>query len=301
MRKATWLALLVSTSVGAQRLPPSVEMPAVRPLYMSKDPTQDVPELHVAGGMVTTLRFENSGAPRQAELLGWEGRFEPLLVGNRSVVLVPLKPLAQGERFMLLVTLMDGTALPFTVTASKDYRDVQVNVYPDPESPEAVRARLEQKHRENEALRDENQRREREETSVDHALAALLAKGESSLTPFRVRQKWTSKDETFQSDVLIMDGGGRAAVVFLAKNLDPQHSWKLEEARLSAWGSGDAKPFALRMTPSEIAPGKSGTIAIVTPMSSFDTPQGTNNLVLELFRHDGLRQGYVVLEPRPQR
>jgi uncharacterized protein (TIGR02268 family) len=276
-------------------------MPAVRTLYVSKDPSRSVPELYVAGGMVTTLRFENPGDPRQAELLGWEGRFEPVLVGGRSVVLVPLKPLAQGERFMLLVTLMDGTSLPFTVTTSNSSRDVQVNVYPDPESPEAVRTRLEEKHQENEALREENQRREQEETSVDHALAALLARGETSLTPFRLRQKWTSNDETLKADILILDGGGRAAVVFLMKNLDTQRSWKLEEARLSAWGSGDPKPFALRMTPSEIAPGKSGTIAVITPMSSFDTPKGMNNLVLELFRHDGLRQGYVVLEPQPQR
>jgi uncharacterized protein (TIGR02268 family) len=260
-----------------------------------------VPELYVAGRMVTTLRFETPCDPSQTKLLGWEGRFEPLIVSGRTVVLVPLQDLAAEDRFMLLVTLADGTSLPFTVTAANVNVDAQVNVFPDRESPEAVRTALEETSAANRALREENQRRAQEETSADHALAALLAGGNVSLTPFREAQKWRFQEEGLTTEVRFFDGMGRAAVIFKVTNLEPGRPWKLAFARLSSISGWEPKPFALRMTPTTLQPGQTGHIAIVTDDASFQTPKGAEKLVLELFRDDGLRQAYVVLEKRPKR
>jgi hypothetical protein len=81
------------------------------------------------------------------------------------VVIVPLKGLAPGDHFMLMVTLMDGTELSFTVTNGETSRDGQVDIYADSDSPEAIRVLL----KENQKLQDENRRYQEQGTSVDHA------------------------------------------------------------------------------------------------------------------------------------
>ncbi|QRK09134.1 DUF2381 family protein [Archangium violaceum] len=78
---------------------------------------------------------------------------------------------------------VDGTSLPFTVIAGKDVVDGQVDVFPEPESPEAVRAALQAKQAENRALRAENQRYRQEEVSVEHALATLELFRDGGLRP----------------------------------------------------------------------------------------------------------------------
>ena len=63
-------------------------------------------------------------------MLGWEGRFEPVECVGKKVLLEPLHDLEPEDRFVLLVTLADGTELPFTVTGSATRRDMQVDLYP---------------------------------------------------------------------------------------------------------------------------------------------------------------------------
>lgn len=307
MRTAALVALLVaSTSASAHGEQfPSQESPRRRALYVSKEPTHGVPELFVAGGVVSTLRFEIDCDPSRTRMLGWEGRFEPLLVGGRSVVLVPLKDLAPDDRFILLVTLMDGTSLPFTVTASRGAVDGQVNVFPNPESSEAVRTELEEKRKENAALRDENRRQREEETSVDHALAALLLNGQLEMTPFTEGEKWVLRGDGLEIEILTFvprkdqrkTARTKAGVVFNVKNKDSTRPWALQEAQLSTFTTREPRPFALRQSSSPIAPGKKGRIAIVTDLASFDPTRDGNKLVLELFRNGGRRDAYVELTP----
>ncbi len=280
IRKAALVALLlVATSVAAhERQPHFAEPPMRRALYFSTAPQHEVPELFVSAGIVTTLRFESDCDPSKTKLLGWEGRFEPLLVGGRSVVIVPLKNLDPDDRLMLLVTLMDGTSLPFTVKTSETRVDGQVTVFPKPESPEAVRAALEDARKENDVLRDENRRQREEGTSVDHALAALLLNEQIEMTPFREGEKWVLRGDGVDVEILIFVprknqskvARKKAAVVFNVKNKDPLRPWELQEARLSTFTTWQPKPFALRTTPSSIPPGKAGRIAIVTDLASFD-------------------------------
>jgi uncharacterized protein (TIGR02268 family) len=308
MRAAAVVALLLaSTSTHAHGHPfPSQESPRRRALYVSKEPTQEVPELFVAGGVVSTLRFELDCDPGRTRMLGWEGRFEPLLVGGKNVVIVPLKDLAPDDRFMLLVTLVDGTSLPFTVTASRGAVDGQVNVFPDPESSEAVRTALEEKRKENAALREENRRQHEEANSVDHALAALLLNDQIEMTPFTEGEKWALRGDGLEVEILIyipnktqrkVAKTTKAGIVFNVKNKDPTRPWELQEAQLSTFTTREPKPFALCQTPSPIAPGKKGRIAIVTDLASFDPTRDGDKLVLELFRDGGRRDAYVELIP----
>lgn len=305
--------LLASTSTRAHGQQfPSLESPRRRALYVSKEPRHEVPELFVAGGVVSTLRFELDCDPSRTRMLGWEGRFEPLLVGGRSVVIVPLKDLGPGDRFMLLVTLVDGTSLPFTVTASRGAVDGQVNVFPDSESSEAVRTALEEKRKENAVLRDENlrqreeNRRQHEEaTSVDHALAALLLNGQIDMTPFTEGEKWVLHGDGLEVDIFIYVpkktrkkvARTKAGVVFTVTNKDSTRPWELQEAQLSTFTTREPQPFALRQTPLSIAPGKTGRIAIVADLASLNPARDGDNLVLELFRNGGRRDAWVELIP----
>lgn len=308
IQKVVLVALLVvsATPEAAHRhFAVDAERPGPRTLYLSKDPKHEVPEVFVAGGRVSTLRFATECDPDLTKILGWEGRFEPLLVGGRSVVIVPFKDLAPGDRFMLLVTLRDGTSLPFTITAREGYVDGQVNVFPDPEAPEAVHTALEEKREENKVLRAENHRQREEGISVDHALAALLANDKVEMTPFTEGEKWVLKGEGIEIEVLIFIpkrtrrkvAKAKAGVVFKVTNRDPVRPWELQEARLSTLTTGQPQPFALRETSSVIAPGETGHIAIVTDLAAFDASREGDRLALELFRDGGLRQAYVELIP----
>ncbi|WP_224249986.1 DUF2381 family protein [Hyalangium gracile] len=51
----------------------------------------------------------------------------------------------------------------------------------------------------------------------------------------------------------------------------------------------------------EIAPGKTGRIAVVTDYGSFDASTDGGKLVLELFRDGGHRQVCIQLVPRDRR
>ncbi|MFL5351490.1 DUF2381 family protein [Archangium sp.] len=293
--------VLVSFFVEAQELPQSARQPVRRNLYLSKDSNSAVPEVFVAARTVTTLRFEHPCDPVGTRMLGWEGRFEPLLVGGGSVVIVPLRELEPDDRFMLVVALTDGTSLPFTVAAAKDAVDGQVDVFPDSESPEAVRIALRAKQEENSSLRAENWRYRREESSVDHALATLLANNQIALTPFRVEEKWRPLEPDIDAEVFILLPKGRvykgrAAVVFQITNLASEKPWKLQEARLLNAATLEKKPFALRASTASIAPGETGRIAIVMDLPPLDSIKTGDRFVLELFRDGGLRQGYVELD-----
>ncbi|MGZ3457877.1 MAG: DUF2381 family protein [Archangium sp.] len=295
------LLVLVSMLADAQDFPVLARQPVQRNLYLSRDPDSAVPEVFVAARTVTTLRFETPCDPAQTRMLGWEGRFEPLLVGGKSVVIVPLRDLGPDDRFMLLVTLMDGTSLPFTVTAAKEVVDGQVDVFPDPQSPEAVRVELRAAQEENRSLRAENSRYRHEEASVEHALATLLANNQAALTPFRVEEKWRPVEPGIDVEVSILLPKGRAtkgrvAIVFQITNLAPEKPWKLQEAQLTNAATLEKKPFALRTSTASIAPGETGRIAIIMDLPPLDSIKTGDALVLELFRDGGLRQGCFQLD-----
>ncbi len=66
----------------------------------------------------------------------WQG-------ARKSVVIMPLHDLTPEDRLPLVVTLVDGTQVPITVTADKDRVDHQVNLFWDPETVKYLRADLE--------------------------------------------------------------------------------------------------------------------------------------------------------------
>lgn len=137
----------------------------------------------------------------------------------------------------------------------------------------------------------------KEETSEDHALAALLAAGAVSQTPFMIAEHFSGRDADAEVDATVFQGKGKAAVVFKIKNVHAENSWSVQRVRLVTKGSGYERAVAVRATVREITPGGSGVMAIVADGSAFVDDGVLTSLWLEVYRHDGLRQAFVQLDP----
>jgi len=279
------------------------EQKGVRTLLVSEHPSSTSDDIYVSGQMTTVLRFEQDCDPLKTRLLGGEGRFEPLLVGGKKVVLDPLRDLAPDERLPLLVTLEDGTEFSFLVRPPRREEwgrtDQQVNVFKNPGSYNAMRSSLYDSLRRERALEDENARLKKEENSLDHAFATLLAHGQVGKTPFRKERRVLLKNEGMDITVDLFSGPGKAAVVVQLTNTSNDEPWRFSEARLTAdLSSRTARPFAIRMDRAEIVNGQSGRIAVVADQSAFSLKEGIVDLALEIFREDGLQQVLVMMDHR---
>ncbi|MFY0573348.1 DUF2381 family protein [Cystobacter fuscus] len=274
----------------------------IRTLKVPAHPGQEAPSVYVSGQVVTTLRFENEVNPAKTKFLAWEGRFETPLVGGKKVVLEPLRDLDDGEALPLLVTLVDGTEFTFLVKPKSredwGWIDYQVNVFKDHDSYNAVLSSLYDSLNRERDLREENERFKKEENSVDHAYAILLANGQVKKTPFRRRFVYRPKNQDMDMVVEVFEGPGKAAALVTLKNTHYGEPWKFDGAYLTRdFTHYTLRPFALRMDRSSIVEGETGRIAVVADKSAFQTDDGQlADLALQIFRGDGLLQVYVKLE-----
>ncbi|HVG57845.1 MAG TPA: DUF2381 family protein [Hyalangium sp.] len=300
--RSALLAVLVS-SVAMARGP--YDKVVIRTEKISDHPANPTSSVYVSGQVATVLCFEKGVDPTKTQLLGWEGRFEPLLVGSKMVVIMPIRDLNRDEAVPLLVTLVDGTEIPFIVKPQSfeewGWTDHQVNVFKDSESYNAVLSELYDTLKKERALREENQRLKKEENSVDHAYATLLANGEVKKTPFLRKKFWRSKNEDMDIAVELFSGPEKAAVVVHLKNTyygDSGEPWKFDGAYVTRdYTSFTSRPFAIRLERSTIQPGQSGKIAVVVDKKAFATKNGDlTDLALQIFRGDGLLQVAVTLE-----
>ncbi len=300
--RSALFAVLVS-SVAMARGP--YDKVVIRTEKISDHPANPTSSIYVSGQVATVLRFEKGVDPTKTQLLGWEGRFEPLLVGSKAVVIQPIRDLNRDEAVPLLVTLVDGTEIPFIVKPQSfeewGWTDHQVNVFMDHESYNAVLSELYDTLKKERALSEENQRLKKEENSVDHAYATLLANGEVKKTPFLRKKFWRSKNEDMDIAVELFSGPEKAAVVVHLKNTyygDSGEPWKFDGAYVTRdYTSFTSRPFAIRLERSTIQPGQSGKIAVVVDKSAFATKDGNlTDLALQIFRGDGLLQVAVTLE-----
>jgi uncharacterized protein (TIGR02268 family) len=293
--------LVLLTSVAVAREPDAKT--EIRTLLISDHPDQATNNIYVTGQVSTVLRFEQECDPARTRLLGWEGRFEPPLVGGKKVVLEPLRDLGEDERVPLLVTLKDGTEFSFLVRPPRretwGWTDHQVNVFKDHESYNAVLSALNDSRKREFGLREENERLKKEENSVDHAFATLLVNGQVEKTPFRRMRVAAIKSEDMEMKVEVFEGPGKAAAVIHLTNTYNDEPWRFRDARLTAdLTSYTARPFALRVNRAEIAPGQSGRIAVVADQSAFESKEGLVDLALEIFREDGVLQVLVKLDQK---
>ena len=301
----SFLLLVLVASSGAQAKD-KYDEPLRRPIMLSEHPTDGTHSIYVKGQVVTTLRFEQPVDPTKTKMLGWEGRLEPLTMVRNKVILEPIRDLNKDEGIPLVVTLADGTEIPFLVRPpwrEKDsggwspILDQQVDVFTDRESYASMHAALKDALKKNDALTEENERFRKEENSIDHAYATLLANGQAKKTPFRFVASARPKDPDIEMVVEVYSGQGKAAAVIYLTNTGNGDTWEFADAFLTRdLTSYTKQPFALRMTRSAIAPGQSGAIAVVADKSAFEKDGQLVDLALQIFRADGNQQVMVRMD-----
>lgn len=288
-----WGAVLVASIASAKD-----REPRIRSVILRDGPDQVAHQIYVAGEVATVLRFEKAVAPTRTKIEGWEGRFEPLSVTGSMVVLVPLYDLTPADRLPLVVTMVDGTQWPFIVTAGEASVDHQVNLVWDRDSDRFLRASLVDARVKERFYRELVEKYEQEDT-IDHALAALLAKGANKMTPFHEDKSWLLNDEGDGAEIQVFVYSSKqrdkAAVVFSVQNHNPE-PWRLLEARLRTTQE-EKRPFAMRTSEASVREGARGRVAFVIDAQAFDGSEGPERLVLEIFRQDGLKEAVVELDP----
>jgi hypothetical protein len=294
-----WSVLLAVLVSSAALSSDPDEKIVIRNEMITDHPGISTSSVYVSGQIATVLRFEKDVDPLKTKLLAWEGRFEPLLVGSKMVVIVPIRDLNRDEAVPLLVTLVDGTEIPFIVKPQSfetwGWTDHQVNVFKNPNSYNAVLSSLNDSLNRERKLQAKVERYEQQD-SVDHALAALMAKDATRQTSFRERKKYVLQEGGVEFVVRLFSGKGKAAVVFTITNREDA-PWKLKMARLYTASGWKDKPFALRTDTEAVTPGTTGYVAVVADRSAFQQGAELKELLLEIYRDDGYRQLFVLLDP----
>jgi len=153
----------------------------------------------------------------------------------------------------------------------------------------AVRRELALERGQVKTLRADKERCEKEETSVDYAIAALIVRGRSDLTPFVPVRQHSSKFRRAGVDIRVtpfmpkegVDDPGKAVLVFEINNQGAE-SWELDDVRLLA-SSGDTRPFALRAVARVVDPGRTEAFAVVIDAQEFG-PNRSAHLALEIWQ-----------------
>ncbi|RYZ18036.1 MAG: DUF2381 family protein [Myxococcaceae bacterium] len=294
-------SVLLGTLLAGAAMAEGREQLAIRTLFLSEHPDASPQRVYVRGQVVTALRFDARVKPVRARLVGGDGRFEPVGIVGRTVVLEPRRDLDPDEVFSLLVTLADDREVPFLLRPpgrqARGSADQQLNVFEDRGSQDAVASALVDSEKENKALRAENERLHKEEVSEDHALAALLTAGAVAQTPFGVAAHFSGQDDGASLDATVFRGTGKAAVVFKVKNHHPVHSWSMKSVRLVGTSDARERAIAVRSSAAVLVPGTSGVIGLVVDGSAFLDSGTLTSLSLELYRQDGRLQAIVQLDP----
>ncbi|MCY1083520.1 DUF2381 family protein [Archangium lansingense] len=306
LRSALLLVLIASVAVAKGR---DVN---VRSIYLHGSQNERVEQVYVTPDVTTVLRFEQPCVAAGTKMVGWEGRFEPVACAGKSVLIVPLQRFEPEDRFILAVMLADGTEVPFTLLGATrkagEWPDQQVNVFIQPDTREALQAQLKET-RERERLLEESAWRRYQEDTADHAIAKLLVSGDIKQTSLVQWEQRVLKGRSARIIARVYGGKRKAAVLFTVTNRDPSKSWSLAEARLRTMRPGEdqrppflfgeERPFALRADRDELAPGETGTLAVVVDRNAFETESGlVKTLALEIYRQDGLLDAHVILDRR---
>lgn len=296
IRSALLVVLVASAAVAHED-----GTPITRLIMLSEHPADGTHRVSVKGRIITTLRFEKAVDPGKTKMVGWEGRFEPLAVVRNKVILEPIHDLDPDEGVPLVVTLVDGTEVPLLLRPSGlgegAWTDQQVDVFQNRDSYAAIHAALIRALKREKALEEKVERFRKEETSEDHALAALLASGAVAQTPFTIARYIKGRDNGTAISATLFRGKNKAAVVFNVKNLDPVQPWGVKSARILTVASGREHAVAVRSTSTSIDPGALGVVAVVADKSAFIEDGKLTSVFLELYGRNGLRQAVVQLDP----
>jgi len=288
-RRALVAALLCAVPVaGAPRHPPPPPRRLERRSLTLTD-AQDVPVVHVARGVPTTVTF---GQPLRRESILLADPSESFLspkATDSTVVLIATRDLAPGAVATLTVTLADGTLVPLLLQSVPKAADLAVDVAVSlgkkapPESVSGLKAAVLQ------LLGELDECRGDAGAAGVSKLARLILEADGKDAAPIVRQEVHRRDKQDRVLVEVVRAYrlfGLTYVVLTLENRDPSAPWAFGKAEL-AMGTGrtsmDVAVLAAEMDIPVIAPNETGRLVL-----AFRTP-ASGTVTLQLLERNGTR------------
>ncbi len=246
-------------------------------------PGKPAPEVRVAAGIATTLRFDAPIDRASVDVEGRDTHFHLVDPGEFTLLLEPSVELAPGQSLRVTVRYRDR-AFPgeasFVLVSHPKQVDKEVKVARPLLTPEALAARVALQEVELTALRAR---------CGDSTVAGLVFSGRLDKQGVQV-QRFTGPPGTPAglrvNKGLVYRANAWALIVFEVLNLPGQKPWKPGQVRLSRPDGTPVKTLSVRMSQEQLAPGESGLVVLETEPLSLkeEVPR------LELLEADGPRR-----------
>jgi uncharacterized protein (TIGR02268 family) len=272
------LLFAAQEAVGAAKKPvqPARRELRRRTLTISDANAHSVAEIHVAGGVPTTLVFEIPVKENGALLADVSKNFFPPQLTDNAILLVPRADVAPKRLVTLTVTLSDGTVLPFRLVSAPKEADIQVDValalekHAAPGSASALRAALTQ-------VRSELDECQANAGKAGIAKVASLILGQDldkpqSFTVSQYRAHHLDKQNRLLVEVSrVYRLFELTYVVVTLENRDPSRVWVLDHPEIAVTGQPQTSDVKVLLHASEftaLQPGETEKVVVV-----FNTPK----------------------------
>lgn len=293
---AVFTAVLLAVGAGAAAKAPAHPPPARRlerrALAITDASFQDVPVVHVAKGVPTTLSFGQAIRRESILLADTSEAFLPPKATETTVVLIPVGDLAPKAVATLTVTLADGTLVPLLLETRPRAVDIAVDVTVElskkapPESVPALKASVLQLRGELDECRGDSA------AAGVQKLARLLLEPDGKDADNVVRQELHRRDKQERLLVELVRAYrlfGHTYLLLTLENRDPSAPWVLDKPELSATGGRqtmDVPVLAFEMDVPVLGPNETArlVVAFASPASS-----GSEGFRLQLLERNGTR------------
>jgi uncharacterized protein (TIGR02268 family) len=246
------LPLLLTGAVSAQSPSPSREREERR-LVLPSGPDAPLPEVRIASGVSTWLRFDSPLDRSSVELEGRAARFREVDVGERTLLLVPSVEPAPGERLGLRVRFRDGSSpshASFALVSHPSRVDKELEVVRQARPLEALEA----------GLAPPRARCEASDPS-SFVLSGLVDREGIQARPFMGEvEPGNTSGLTPQAGTIFL--ATHWAVVALKVRNMGQRPWTPGEARLTDATGSPVEVRSVRTDRPVLAPGEEGTVAV---------------------------------------
>jgi uncharacterized protein (TIGR02268 family) len=289
-RSAIVAVVLASLSASAAPKAPPRRLER-RTLSITDASFQDVPVVHVAKGVPTTLSFGQTIRRESILLADSSDAFLPPRATDTTVVLIPTRDLARKAVATLTVTVADGTLVPLlleTVPKSADIAvDVSVNLSKRaaPESLPALKAAVLQLRGELDECRGDSGK------AGVAKLARLILEQDVSANVPMLRQDVHRREKQERLLVEIVHAYrlfGHTYLLVTLENRDPSAPWVLDRPELSTTGGRDSMDLpvlAFEMDAPVLQPNEAGRLVL-----AFRSPTASSeHLQLRLLEKNGSR------------
>ncbi|WNG30901.1 DUF2381 family protein [Cystobacter fuscus] len=251
----------MSATAAAQPQPPTRERQERR-VTLPSNPEEPGPEVRVAAGIATYLRFDMPVDKAAVEVEGRPVRFKWVEVGDTLIGLEPSVDLGAEEKLVVRVRYRDGASparATLTLVTRPGVVDKEVEVVRRPRTLEALEAALVEKEAELAALKAQ--------CGVG-GHAGLVFSGQLDLDGVRARRLEIELTDP-QNGLKYLSGqayraGRWALAVVRVRNLPGQPPWVPGTALLIRADGTPVKVLSVGMDKAQLAPGEEGLVAVET-------------------------------------